>query len=80
MTDLPEYEDLFFSNMYTLHEAAEHDEMDRLTALLDTKDINQGNLAGNTPLHYAVAYKHQAIVALLLTRGAKINLRELENS
>jgi len=77
--------DLSFSffDIYPLHDAAEHGEIDRLKVLLDTNDVNLRDGIGNSLLHTIVASrfrasdqaKYQAIATLLLVRGANINLQ-----
>lgn len=41
------------------------------------EDVNRASRSGTTPLHSACSYGHSDCVALLLSFGASVNVREL---
>ena len=62
-----------------LHYAAQNGHADVVAFLLDKgADVNRPNIAGETPLHYAVGLPDPAVVNLLLARGANPNARTTE--
>src|SRR3954469_4338668 len=61
--------------------AAQHGHVDVVGLLLDAgEDPNRNNLEGNhahsTPLHQAVIGGHEAVVRLLVKRGARLDIRD----
>ena len=64
-----------------LSQAAQHGRVEVVRLLLDAgEDPNRYNLEGNhphtTPLHQAVLGGHEAVVRLLVERGARLDIRD----
>jgi ankyrin repeat protein len=60
-----------------LHAAAQKGDLEKVEKLLKAKyPVNRFDELGQTPLHYAVAGEHFAIVEALLRAGAKVNAQD----
>jgi ankyrin repeat protein len=59
-------------------DAAEENDLDSLTLLLDAKTDTEERIAGETPLMLAAKNGHVDAVKLLLDRGAQVNARNPE--
>lgn len=63
----------------SIHDAAANGEVALVAAMLDRDPAllestnREGKAKGKTPLHYAVTYGREEVVALLLDRGAQVN-------
>lgn len=66
---------------YPLHQAARHGDLDTLKSL-DTQDLNEQDVQGKTPLHYAVQYNQLEVVRHLLSLGTSrvhLHVRDVNN-
>jgi ankyrin repeat protein len=60
-----------------LHRAAQHGDLARVQELVAAKyPVNRFDELGKTPLHYAVAGEHMAVVDCLLRSGADVNAHD----
>ena len=60
-----------------LHRAAQNGDLPQVQKLLAAKyPVNRFDELGKTPLHYAVAGEHMAVVDALLRAGANVNARD----
>ena len=63
-----------------LHKAATFNRHDFSNRLIELGiEVNATNKVGSTPLHYAVRAGNKEIVQLLIGKGAKIGLRDIDN-
>lgn len=62
---------------HQLHRAARDGDLERVQSLLAAKyPVNRFDELGKTPLHYAVAGEHLAVVDALLRAGANVNAHD----
>lgn len=60
-----------------LHSAAQDGDLEKVEKLLKAKyPVNRFDELGKTPLHYAVAGEHFAVVEVLIRAGANVNAHD----
>ena len=60
-----------------LHVAAEQGDIEEISRLIEqSENINAKDMAGRTPLHYAVGEQQTAAVELLLSKGADADIKD----
>lgn len=65
---------------YPLHSAASHSEIEKVKQLLDAgADPNQLDKEISTALHYAAVKGRPDVVRLLIARGAKVNIKNVND-